>query len=617
MPQQNQTQRQTQARPHARRVAALRGRFSGLGLDGFLVPHADEYQGETLPPHAERLGWISGFYGSAGEALILAEQAALRVDGRYSLQAAAQADPALFTLLNMPADSMMGWAAQYLPKGAKIGYDPALHSQAQARQMQEDCARHGIEIKPVHPNPIDAIWPDRPVPPQGQVMLHPLRYAGQSSAEKRQQLAADLAQAGEDAVFLARPDSIAWLLNIRGQDVPYTPLALSYAVAYATGAVDWIIDPQKIPPAIQAELGAEISLIAPCDWPERITRLRGQRIRLEAASCPMLIWQQFEAAGVKISAGKDPCQWPKACKNPVEISGMRAAHLRDGLAMIRFLRWLDHHAPQGGVDEISAAQQLQAFRAEDPLWRGASFETISGAGPHGAIVHYRVDAASNRPLQRGELYLVDSGGQYPDGTTDITRTVFIGTAQDQPTAAMRAHFTRVLKGHIALDRAIFPEGTRGLDLDVLARDALWQVGLDYAHGTGHGVGCYLSVHEGPQGISSRNDVPLTPGMILSNEPGYYAEDDYGIRTENLLLVVEKEAQSTPARGFYGFESLTLCPYDQRLIDPALLHQDEIDWLNAYHTRIRNQLPPLLANLPETERAPLHHWLTTATRPLAG
>jgi Xaa-Pro aminopeptidase len=601
------------ARPSAKdgttvtRVAALRAELKRRGLAGFIVPRADEHQGEYVPPRAERLAWLTGFTGSAGLAIVLEHTAAVFVDGRYTLQVTQQVDPKLFIFRHITDQPPEGWVAEQLPKGGKLGYDPWLHTPDGLETLRRAAAKAGGELAACADNPLDAVWADQPAPPIAPVRPHELRFTGRDSVDKRTTLGGKLAADKVDAAVLTAPDSIAWLLNIRGGDVPRTPLPLSFAVLHADGGVDLFIDRRKLVPGLEAHLGNAVRVQAPDRLSETLDALgrEKRRVLADPTSAAAAIFDRLAAAGAEIVRGSDPCALPKACKNPVEIEGTRAAHRRDGAAVTRFLAWLALHGAAGTLTEIDAAERLAQFRRENELFRDFSFDTISGAGPNGAIVHYRVTPETNRPIRSGELYLIDSGAQYLDGTTDITRTVAIGT----PAAEMRDRFTRVLKGHIALGSARFPRGTTGSQLDALARTALWAVGIDYDHGTGHGVGSYLGVHEGPQRISKvPNRVPLDVGMIVSNEPGFYKTGGYGIRIENLVTVIEAKVDGGE-RPMLAFETLTLAPIDRSLIEPSLLAPAEIAWLDSYHARVRGIIGPLV----DAETAA---WLAEATRPLA-
>lgn len=591
----------------AERLARMRAALGALGLDGFLVPRADEHQNEYVPAHAERLLWLTGFSGSWGMAVVLRGQAALFVDGRYILQARAQTDTSLFEIVKTPDTNPTEWIGRALKAGDKLGFDPRLHTIKQVRELRKAVERAKAQLVAVDKNPIDELWTDRPPAPRGPLTLHPLQYAGQTTADKLATIRKTLVEAGEDAVVLSSPESIAWLFNIRGCDVVHTPIVLAYAVVPVEGPPELFIDPAKIGPVERAALESFAVLRTPEALPPRLKAAanRYATVRLDPASASQWLADILGGAGVKVSEAQDPCLLPKAIKNATEIAGARAAHVRDGIAVSRFLAWVDAHAISGEIDEITATRRLEEFRAETGELREISFDTISGAGPNGAIVHYRVTASTNRKLEPGTLYLVDSGGQYFDGTTDITRTIAIGEPSDE----MRRHFTLVLKGHIAIATARFPKGTRGIDLDGFARRALWAAGLDYDHGTGHGVGSYLSVHEGPQSISKRGVAVLEPGMIVSNEPGYYREGAYGIRIENLLLVEPLSPVPGGEREMMSFETLTLAPIDRKLVDPRFLQRDELNWLNAYHARVRHVIAPRLCG---PERA----WLEAATEPIS-
>ncbi|HUZ73219.1 MAG TPA: M24B family metallopeptidase, partial [Stellaceae bacterium] len=515
----------------AERLARLRGAFAGRGIDGFLVPRADEHQGEYVPARAQRLAWLTGFTGSAGLAIVLKERAAVFVDGRYTLQAAVQVDGGLYALRHISEQPASDWIVANLGQGGVLGYDPWLHTPGEVERYRVAAERAGGTIRAVAENPVDAVWSGRPPAPLAPVVPHPLRFAGKSALDKRQDLAAALAKDGVDAVVLTAPDSIAWLLNIRGGDVPHTPLPLAFAVAHRDATVDLFIDRRKLAPGLADHLGASVRVAAADALGEALDRLgaASRHVAADPSSAAAWVFDRLAAAGAQVHRVADPCQLPKACKNAVELAGTRAAHRRDGAALTRFLAWLAAAAPGGGLSEIAVSDRLEEFRRGGENFRDLSFPTISGAGANGAIVHYHATTASERRLEPGTLYLVDSGAQYLDGTTDVTRTVAIGA----PSAEMRDRFTRVLRGHIALASCRFPKGTTGAQLDVLARRALWEAGLDYDHGTGHGVGSYLGVHEGPQRISKLPSTqPLLPGMIVSDEPGYYKTGAYGIRIEN-------------------------------------------------------------------------------------
>ncbi|MDR3532307.1 MAG: aminopeptidase P family protein [Rhodopila sp.] len=584
-------------------LSALRQELARQGLDGFIVPRADEHLGEYVPPAAERLAWLTGFTGSAGLAVVLAGTAAVFTDGRYVLQLAEQTDPDLWQRLHITEQPPPSWLAQHAPKAGRIGYDPLLIS-------EDGLARYtdaGLTMVAVDRNPVDAVWTDRPPPPRAPALPHPLTYAGRSSEDKRADVAKPLREAKQDAAVLTDPASIAWLLNIRGNDVPFTPFALSFALIHADGATDLFIDPAKVPPETRAWLGNKVAVADRDALLPALRTLAGKTVRVDPAGSPVWFAQQLLKAGAVVASGSDPCLLPKACKNETEQRGARAAHLRDAAAVCRFLHWLSIAAPTGQQTEMSAADTLLAFRQQIEGFRGESFPAISGAGEHGAIIHYRVTEESNRSINPNEVYLIDSGAQYPDGTTDITRTVWTGP-RNAPDA-LRDRVTRVMQGHIAIATAVFPKGVGGAHLDAFARRALWRAGLDYDHGTGHGVGSYLSVHEGPVSISRlARPVPIEAGMILSNEPGFYLPNQYGIRLENLLLAQPADLPDAD-KPFLCFETLTLAPFDRRLLNPALMTVEEREWLDAYHARV------LLAVGPALEPAE-REWLTAACAPLA-
>ncbi len=588
----------------AERLAALRAELARRDLDGFLVPRADEHQGEYVPACAERLFWLTGFSGSAGLAAVLAERAAILVDGRYTLQAERETDTSLFEPRHLIEQPLHAWLAEHL-KGGRLGYDPWLHTADQIERLARELKKVGTELVPAEPNPLDSVWTDRPAPPTAPAVPHDQAFTGEGSADKRAKIAGELRRHGAQAAVLTMPDSIAWLLNVRGGDVPCTPLVLSFAVIDDEGHVDWFVDPRKVGGDLVAHLGNGVRARRPDEFADVLAEQRRRSVLVDPASAAQWVFARLRDAGAEVLRADDPCLLPKACKTPTELAGARAAHRRDGAALTRFLTWLSETAPQGGVSELAAAERLYALRSAGEHFRGLSFDTISGAGPHGAVIHYRVTPETNRELRSGELYLVDSGAQYLDGTTDVTRTVAIGT----PTAEMRRRFTLVLKGHIALATARFPEGTSGSQLDVLARRALWEEGLDFDHGTGHGVGSYLSVHEGPQRISKMpNRVALKPGMIVSNEPGYYKPGAYGIRIENLVAVQKADRQASDERRMLCFETLTLAPIDRALIETDLLSGTERAWVDAYHARVRRDLAPLLNGAAKA-------WMEAATEPL--
>jgi Xaa-Pro aminopeptidase len=596
----------TERSASAERVGALRAEFKRRGLDGFIVPRADRHQNEYVPPCEERLAWLTGFSGSAGVAVVLADRAVLFVDGRYTLQAREQVDAAVFViehLIDRPPDA---WLEANLAAGARLGYDPWLHTVEAAEKLAKACATAGAKFVPAESNPIDAIWSDRPAPPLGPVVLHDLRFAGEEAAAKLARIGAEVAKARADALVVSDPHAVAWAFNIRGADVAHTPLPLSFALMPKEGRPTLYVDGRKLANAVRHRLEELADVREPAALVPDLAALgaAGKTVRLDQATAADALARTVTDAGGKVSRGSDPIALMKAVKNAVEIEGARAAHRRDGAAVARFLAWFDREAPGGGLTEIDAVAALESFRRDTGLLKDVSFPTIAGSGPNGAIVHYRVTRASNRRINAGELFLVDSGAQYEDGTTDITRTVAVGT----PSAEMRERFTRVLKGHIALARAVFPDGTTGAQLDTLARQYLWAAGLDFDHGTGHGVGSYLSVHEGPARISKLGTPALKRGMILSNEPGYYRTGAYGIRIENLVLVVAAPAVAGAEKELNAFEILTLVPIDRRLIAPALLEPEELRWLDDYHARVAATLMPLVD-------AKTQAWLAAATRPM--
>jgi Xaa-Pro aminopeptidase len=587
------------------RLDALRAELARRGLDGFVVPHADRHQNEYLPPNEERLAWLTGFTGSAGAAIILADRAVLFVDGRYTLQARDQTDPRLFTIEHLIETPPALWIEANLTAGKKLGFDPWLHTAEGAERLGKACSNVGVILVATEPNPIDAACRNRPAPPHGAIVPHDLQFAGEPAVQKLERIRAEMARLGADALVVSDPHAVAWTFNIRGADVSHTPLPLAFAVIMAEGARLYVDDSKLTEPARQALAG--LTEIRPEDSFAQDLAALGARhlaVRLDQATAAHAISQAIAANGGKVSRGPDPIAVMKAVKNAAEIAGSRAAHRRDGAAVANFLAWFDREAPQGRLTEIDAVEALETFRRDTGLLRDVSFPTIAGAGPDGAIVHYRVTRKTNRKILPGEMFLIDSGAQYQDGTTDITRTVMVG----EPTPDMRDRFTRVLKGHIAIARAVFPDGVSGSQLDSFARVHLWAAGLDFDHGTGHGVGSYLSVHEGPARIAKLGMTALMRGMIVSNEPGYYKAGHYGIRIENLVLVSEAPAVEGAEKPLNHFETLTLVPIDRRLVDVRLMTGDEIDWLNAYHTEVRETLTPLVA---DDARA----WLCEATAPL--
>jgi Xaa-Pro aminopeptidase len=591
----------------APRVAALRAEFKLRGLDGFIVPRADRFQNEYVPPSDERLAWVTGFTGSAGLAIVLADRAVLFVDGRYQVQVREEVDSAIFSVEHLVDNPPPAWIETNLPAGAKLGYSPWLHTIDGAERLAKAAAAAGATLVAVEDNPIDAIWTDRPQPPLGAVVAHDLRYAGEDTAAKLTRIRAEMQKLPADTLLVSDPHAVSWLFNIRGSDIPHTPVVLAFATVPKEGRPALFVDLRKLGGDIRTQLEA-IADVRPDAAFERDLAALGaadRALRVDPATCPEAIARTVIGSGGEVMRGADPIAPLKAVKNAAEIAGARAAQLRDGAAVTRFLAWFDLQAPRGELTEIDAVEAVESFRRDTGLLKDVSFPTIAGAGANGAIVHYRVTRKSNRRIAPGELFLLDSGGQYEDGTTDITRTIAVGV----PAEDMRRNFTLVLKGHIAIARAVFPDGTTGAQLDPLARQFLWQAGLDFDHGTGHGVGSYLSVHEGPARISKLGGAPLKRGMILSNEPGYYRPGAYGIRIENLILVTEAAAVPGAEKPLNAFETLTLAPIDRRLVDPALMTADEIAWLDAYHARVREMLAPLLD-------APTRAWLIAGTAPLA-
>lgn len=587
--------------PIPARLARLREALKRRGLDGFLIGRADDHQGEYVPKAAERLKFLSGFTGSAGMAVVLLEKAAIFVDGRYTIQVKEQVDPALYTFRHLVTEPAEIYIASEMRRGEKLGFDPRLFTPDQAQRFRSAASRIGVELVAVDSNPVDEIWDGRPAEPLAAVLPHDLKFAGQSAAEKRRALAAKLKQDGKAAAVISAPDSLCWLLNVRGADVPRTPFALGYAILHDDARVDLFIDRRKLPPQTVTHLGNEVAVATPEAFAGALQELGAKKalVAIDSATASEWIYDRLVKSGAKVNAAECLCALPKAAKNATEVEGSRRAHARDGAAVSRYLAWISERAPKGGLKEIEASDKLASFRHPNEFFRNLSFDSISAAGPNGAICHYHAMPETQRVIPPNSLYLIDSGGQYLDGTTDITRTIAVG----QPTQEMKDCFTRVLKGHIALATARFPKGTTGSALDALARRPLWDAGLDYDHGTGHGVGSYLSVHEGPQRISKMpNRVALEPGMIISNEPGYYKEGEFGIRIENLVTV--RECADFP--GMLEFETLTLAPIDLNAIEKSLLNAEEIAWLNAYHARVREVIAPQLDGADKD-------WLIAATR----
>ncbi len=574
------------------RLTALREQLKADRLDGFVVPLTDEHMSEYVGEYAQRLAWLTGFEGSAGSAVVLPEEAAIFTDGRYTLQVRDQVDAAHWSYQSVPQTSIAEYLSEHAPQGGRIGYDPWLHTRDWVDKATEALAARGAELVAVRRNPIDAVWADRPEPSRARLIVQGDQYAGKSSAAKRQEMAEWLGEQHADAAVLAALDSIAWTFNVRGADVSRTPVALAFALVQADGTADLFVAGEKVGDDVRQHLGNGVRLHERDAFEPHLRSLAGKTIVVDPERSVAAVFDALTAAGAKIVSKRDPAVLPKAIKNEAEISGHRAAQARDGAALVKFLHWIVTEAPKGEVDELKAVAKLEEFRAASGVLRDLSFDTISGAGPNGAIIHYRVNEATNRPLEMNSLYLVDSGGQYADGTTDVTRTLAIG----EPTQEMRDRFTRVLQGHIGIAAARFPAGTRGSQLDSFARAPLWQAGLDYAHGTGHGVGSFLSVHEGPQRIASAGsgqaggDEPLRAGMILSNEPGYYKTGAYGIRIENLVLVVPVEVEGAE-KEMLGFETLTFAPIARELIDVAMLSPAERAWTDAYHADVLRIIGP--------------------------
>lgn len=597
---------ETTARPEQGppRLAALRAELARAGLDGFIVPRADVHQGEYVAPCDQRLAWLTGFTGSAGFCMVLPTVAGVFIDGRYRTQIKSQVDLGHFTPVPWPEVTPGAWLKDHLAAGGRIGFDPWLHTAREMGAIEEALAGSGVTLCP-EPNPVDAIWVDRPAAPAGPVAVQPLDLAGEAQGDKRRRLGAAIGKEGQQAAILTLPDSIAWLLNIRGRDVERNPVVQAFAILDADGHLTLFIAPEKLSDAVRAHLGDEVTIRPPAAFAPALRTLKGP-VRVDRATAPLQVWRELAEAGIEAVAGADPCLLPKARKNAAEIAGMAAAHLRDGAAMVEFLAWLDAEAPKGGLSEISLVEALEGFRRATNALCDISFETICGAGPNGAIMHYRVTQETSRPIRAGEIVVIDSGGQYRDGTTDITRTVAIGPADPEA----RAAFTRVLQGMIAISRLRWPEGLAGAHLDTVARYNLWLAGQDFDHGTGHGVGCYLSVHEGPQRLARSGDVPLEAGMILSNEPGYYREGAFGIRIENLVLV--EPAPDLPGgdghRRMLRFATLTSAPIDRRLIDADMLTGPERAWLDAYHAEVAAAIGPRVSD-------GARRWLEAATRPL--
>jgi Xaa-Pro aminopeptidase len=590
----------------AARLSAFREELARRNLTAFIVPRADQQQNEYVAPSEERLAWLTGFTGSAGVAVVLRNEAALFVDGRYTLQAAKQVDARAWRVEPLVEPPPEAWLEKHLLAGDRLGFDPWLHTTAAAERFAAACAKAGAELIAVDTNPLDAVWTERPALPLAPVTLHGAQFSGEAEAEKLKRIAGEIERLGVEALVLSDSHAVAWTFNIRGGDVSHTPLPLSYALVPRAGRPTLFIDHRKLSNSVRDHLEKVANVTDPSALTQKLTELGrgGTAIALDSATAADALSRLISAAGGKPVRGSDPVSLLKAIKNPIEIKGTRAAHRRDAAALARFLAWIDREAPAGALTEIDVVEALETFRRETGALKDVSFPTISGTGPNGAIVHYRVTRKSNRRIAPGDLLLVDSGAQYEDGTTDVTRTIAIGP----PTMEMSDRFTRVLRGHIAIARALFPDGTTGAQLDTLARQFLWQAGIDFEHGTGHGVGSYLSVHEGPARISKLGTTPLKRGMILSNEPGYYKTDAFGIRIENLVLVVGAEVAGAE-KPVNAFETLTLAPIDRRLVDLNMLTGEELSWLNEYHERVRHEVRP---RVDEATRV----WLDAATAPLS-
>ncbi|NVJ69455.1 MAG: aminopeptidase P family protein [Alphaproteobacteria bacterium] len=590
---------------HADRLSALRAELQSRNLDGFIVPLTDEHMSEYVGAYAQRLPWLTNFTGSAGNAAVLMDKASLFIDGRYTIQAAAELDPALFEHHLFDEYPLLKWVSDNAAESMTIGYDPELTTIAWVEEAEKTFAKKGLKLEAVNTNPVDAVWGDRPAEPLAPAEPHVNDYAGKSASEKRAEIGEMLREEGADAAVITMLDSIAWAFNIRGKDVSNTPVTHAWGILHADGSANLYIAPEKVTDELRAHLGNQVQIEPRNTFYTALAALggAGRKILVDRNTNNAKVFNTLSVSGATLVEGQDPCILPKAIKNETEQQGSRDAHVRDGAAICEFLHWIDEEAPKGGIDELTAVERLWAFRKKRDILRDKSFDTISGAGGNGAIVHYRVTEKTNRPLKSGELYLVDSGGQYLDGTTDITRTVMIG----EPTDEMRDRYTRVLKGHIALSTTRFPKGTPGMALDAIARRPIWEAGLDYDHGTGHGVGSFLAVHEGPQRIAKFGTmVPLQEGMILSNEPGYYKENAYGIRIENLILV-RRVAEDTE-REMFEFENLTWAPMDRRLVDTTIMSDDELAWLNDYHAKV-------FAKIADLVDEPTLEWLKETTAPI--
>lgn len=589
------------------KLTALREWMLTNGFFGLLVPTADEYQGEYVAANARRLEWLTGFSGSAGEAVVLLDRAFLFVDGRYTLQAQKETDEKKITVIQTPDARAGDWLFAALPNGARIGYDSWLHTPDEVRKLAAACAKNGAKIVPLPYNPIDAMWTDRPVSTPDRAVFLPEKYTGADSTAKIADVTAALGVDQDDALVLTAPESIAWLLNVRGRDIPFIPVVQSFAVLYKNGALDWFVDPAKITDDLRPHLSKLVETKSPDLLGVTLDALGIQkaRVQLDMALSPAWIYERLSAAGATVHAKEDPCLIRKACKNITERDGAVNAHVKDGIAMCRFLCWFDKEAPTGRLTETDAVRKIDEFRQDNPLYRGESFATIAASGKNAAYIHYHTGGKNDSPIRHDAMFLIDTGAQYLDGTTDITRTVAVGNVS----ALEKKRFTQVLKGHIAIATIAFPEGTTGSQLDILARQFLWRDGVDFAHGTGHGVGSYLSVHEGPQRISRGGGrIALMPGMLISNEPGYYKPDAFGIRLENVVMVEPLPPTEGSEMKTLGLSTLSLAPFDRRLIDKTQLTPREKAWLDGYHARIRRIISPLVD--PQTAE-----WLAAACAPL--
>lgn len=589
------------------RLTALREWMFKNGLFAFVVPHSDEYHSEYLAPRSERLAWLTGFTGSAGEAVILLDRAFLFVDGRYILQAQKETNPDLITVVQTTDAKAGEWLFAALPNGSKVGYDPWLHTPNEVKKMATSCAKNNGTVLPLPRNPIDLLWTDKPKAETNWAVPFPTNYAGVDSTTKIAEILSSLSLDKDDALVLSSLDSIAWLLNVRGRDIPYVPVIQSFAILHKNGTLDWFVEKEKITDYLRSCLSPLVEIKAPEKIGDVLDDLgqRKARVQLDMSLSPAWIYERLSKSGAKVHPMEDPCLLPKACKNIVEREGAVLSHIRDGAAVCRFLAWFDKEAPKGKLKELDAAKKMIEFRSQNPLYRGESFATISAAGKNSAMVHYHTTKKNNAAIKKNSLYLIDSGAQYLDGTTDLTRTISVGTVK----ALEKKRFTQVLKGHIAIATIVFPEGTTGSQLDILARQFLWRDGVDYSHGTGHGIGSYLNVHEGPQRISRySNRVALLPGMLISNEPGYYKADAFGIRIENVVMVEPLPPTEGSEMKTLGLSTLTLAPFDRRLIDKTQLTPREKIWIDGYHARIRRIITPLVD--PQTA-----DWLTEACAPL--